>query len=338
MTNPYFKASSSAKPHLVRGPGGLKGEIWKLRLELEAAFDQLAGGGGGDLVIFKGDGSPQSGNTFGKWSDLMNFLSPLQAMQSGLQPRVRMTQSFAVPLAGMPPTGWPMASSVWESVTPNTGVVSLTVPAGVTLDMMGGISTGVGIICNPSVDGETFKFSQQPPGSGPWIFQASNGSTLTHNVSTKALVSTAGAVDQTYFVFAAAGCTWLTPLSGPIVKASGNDVVIGSMIVGGYQGVPDGWAESASATSLLLYQNNVSSTFPAVSWAGFIFEMFNGTDSLQINMRHGVLADRAALAALPGGYALKPGRTFFATDYGANGGQLIWTGSVWVDGTGAVVP
>ncbi|HPO92901.1 MAG TPA: hypothetical protein PL072_05460 [Phycisphaerales bacterium] len=43
MTNPYFKASSSAKPHLVRGPGGLKGEIWKLRQELEAAFATIGG-------------------------------------------------------------------------------------------------------------------------------------------------------------------------------------------------------------------------------------------------------------------------------------------------------
>jgi len=338
MTNPYFKASASAKPHLVR-PGGLKGEIYKLRQELEAAFDQVAnGGGGGDLVLFTGDGSPQSGSTFGKWSDLMNFLSPLQAMQSGLKPRVRFTAPFTLPSSGMPPMGWPMAQATWESTVANTGVISVTIPAGVSVDMLTGFSNGIGIICNPAVDGETFKFSQIPPGAGPWIFQGSNGATITHNTSTKALVKTEGVPAQTYFVFATFGCTWLTPFTGPLVQANGGDVVIGSTVVSGFQGIPDGWAATTSPAALLLYQDSISSSFPTVAWAGIIFEMFNGTDNLQLNIRHGVLADRAALAALPGGYALRVGSTFFATDYGANGGLLIWTGSVWIDGTGAVVP
>lgn len=261
MTNPYFKASSSAKPHLVRGPGGLKGEIWKLRQELEAAFDQVANGGGGDLVLFKGDGSPQSGNTFGKWSDLMNFLSPLQAMQSGLKPRVRFTAPFTLPSSGMPPTGWPMAQATWESTVANTGVISVTVPAGVSVDMLTGVSNGLGIICNPSVDGETFKFSQIPPGAGPQIFQAASGATITHNTSTKALIKTAGAMAQTYVVFAVFGCTWLTPFTGPIVQANGGD-----------EEWWDGIVSSSSASQAVFRHTLVTGDFDAAGeyeWAAF---------------------------------------------------------------------
>lgn len=300
---------------------------------------RLAGdsGAGSDLLIFTGDGSARDGNTFGRWPDLIDYLSALQVAQSVLKPRIRFKQNFTVPLDGMPATGWPMAMATWESPLANTGAVIVTIPPGVTIDMLQGIGFGLGVACAPRADGETFKWSQFAPGTAPWILYLQDGATIT-NQSVNALVATPGQPTQTYFVFAPNGATWLAPLDGPIVRANGSDVVIGSQVVVGYQGIPDGWADSASPTALLLYQNSISSTFPALTWAGGIVEMFNGTDSLQLKQRNGTLADRALLAALPGGYALKIGTTYFATDLGANGAPLWWNGSAWVDATGAIVP
>lgn len=296
------------------------------------------GGGSGDLFLFTGDGSPHSDITFGRWSELMEMTAALQASASGLKPRIRFTNSFTVPTEGMPVTGWPCARAAFESTVLNTGAITLTLPAGATLDMLEFINNGLGISFAPAVDGESLKFSQIAPGTGPQIFGIGNGATITHGTSTKALVKTAGAVNQTFFVFASSGGTWLAPLTGPIALIEGGDVAIGSQVLGGYQGFPDGWVKSTSPAALLLYQNSISSSFPLVTFAGTIFQMFNGTDSLQLNQRGGALAGRAALATLPGGYALKVGTTYFATDYGPNGGPLWWNGSAWVDSTGAVVP
>lgn len=298
---------------------------------------QLGGsGGGGDLFIFTGDGAPHSDITFGRWDELMAMTSALQAKQSRLLPRIRFAQPFTVPSANMPPAGWPSALGTWESFTPNTGAVTVTVPPGVKIDMLAGIGFGLGLACSPAVDGETLHWSGLPLGF-PRIFQITGGATV-QNSSPRALVLTPGDIVQTYFVFALAGATFLAPLAGPIVKGTGSDVVIASSLTGGYQGMPDGWAQSSAGSTLLLYQDSISSTFPAVLWAGPISEMFNGTDSLQLNQRHGPLAGRAALAALPGGYALKVGSTYFATDQGPNGAPLWWTGAAWVDASGAVIP
>jgi hypothetical protein len=266
----------------------------------------------------------------------MAMTADLQAKQSALLPRIRFRNPFTVPLADMPPDGWPCAFGTWESFTPNTGAVTVTVPPGAKLDMLSGVNFGLGLACAPNADGETLHWSGLPPGF-PWIFTIATGATV-QNASPRALVETPGALTQQYFVCALAGATFLAPLAGPIVKATGSDVVIGSALTGGFQGMPDGWAQSSAGSTLLLYQDSISSTFPAVSWAGPIFEMFNGTDSLQLNQRHGTLAGRAALAALPGGYALKPGSTYFASDQGPNGAPLWWTGAAWVDASGAVVP
>jgi hypothetical protein len=287
-----------------------------------------------DLVIFTNDGSPPSGTTFGKWDDLIAFLAPLQAAHSGLEPRIRFTQSFTVPSVGMPPTGWPMALATWESALPATGAVTVTVPPGVTIDMLSGMTHGIGVTCNPSVDGETFKYSEFPPGM-VIVLGIGFGATLV-NTSTKALAVTPGAGPQTYFVVADFVATWLTPLAGPIVKALGSDVVIGSGLQS-WSGLQDGWAESSSGSALLLYQDGIGSNFPAVSWAGPIAEQFNGTDSLQLRQRNGTIAGRAALAALPS-FALKVGSMYFATDLGPNGAPLWWNGTAWVDATGTVVP
>ena len=296
-------------------------------------------GGGGDLFIFKGDGSAQKGSEFGKWSDLMGVTSELQSERSGLRPRIRFTQPFTVPLDGMPATGWPMALASWESILPVTGAITVTIPPGATIDMIASIGYGLGVECNPAVDGETFQWSEFPPGSVPWVLAAGNGCSL-HNSSPRALVKTPGVATQTYFVLANSGATWGTGgPTGPFVKAQGNDVVICSQLVNGFSPVPDGWAESSAGSTLLLYQNGIDSGFPVISWAGTVFEQYNGTNSLQLNQKNGTLADRAALALAPfAPYGLKVGSTYFATDQGPNGAPLWWTGTAWVDATGTVIP
>ena len=336
--NPYFNRRPS---HFLR-PGGLKGEILELETELEHSFDLIASsppGTGGNVDYIFTPGATHTGIIYGNWAQMMAAIAAKQLISIAFKPLIRVTASFSVPLAGMPLLGWGMALATLESVIFATGGVTVTVPDGVVLDMLEGVTKGLYLELRPSTK-QSLTWSEFGAGGPPWILQVSNGAACKNQGSIPAVL-TPGAGPQTYFVLALNedSQSAVPANTAPTVQAQGSDVVIYAVQTEGLAlNSNDGWAFTTSATTLLIYILGISSTIPVVTWAGTQFTLSVVTDSAMLNQRAGTLAQRALLNPLLFGLGVGIGKTYFATDFGVNGGPLWWTGSVWVDASGAIVP
>ena len=338
MTNPFF-LNDPAIPHFNR-PGGLKGEIFDLRRELVNSFDLVAGySGGGSVDYIFTPGATRNGNIYGDWKEMCDAIAAKLLISYAFKPIIRCTQSFTVPLAQMPAAGWGMANGTLESVIDSTGAVTITVPDGVNLDMLEGVSRGMYLELVPHTK-PSLTWSLYPPGV-PWIIHVSNGAACKNQGTIPAVTTPGSGVFQQYFVFAldSDSQSAVPANSSPIVKAQGTDVVIYAIQTEGISlNSNDGWAFSASAAALMLYITGISSTIPAITWAGTQLFLSSATDSAFLNQRYGTLADRALLNPLLFGPVVGIGKTYFATDLGVNGTPLWWNGTAWIDASGAIVP
>ena len=306
---------------------------------VDSLTTELGGGGGSVNYIFT-PGAQQNGIIYGDWAQMMAAIAAQQAISVGFKPIIRFTASFTIPLAGMPVTGWGMALATLQSELLSTGSIVVTVPDGVILDMLEAVSSSLYLDLLPATV-TPLTWSLFGTGGPPWVLSIGLGASCK-NHGTIPAVQTPGGGPQTYFVLAFfADSDTSTPAStAPMVEAHGNDVVI---YAGQNQGVAvggslDGWATTTSGGATLFYLLGISSVIPVITWAGSQTTGSIATDSGMLNQRSGTLAQRALLNPLLFGPGVGIGKTYFATDLGANGTPLWWTGALWVDATGAVVP
>jgi hypothetical protein len=267
-------------PRLAKGVGG------RARVLIQDPLPRSGGSGTGssDEFIFT-PGAPQSGNVFGDWAQLMGVIVGLPP---GSNPEITFTASFTIPLAGMPVGGWFQNLATWKSIVPVTGVVTITIPDGVKIDMLQSISNGLAVIASPTTDG-VFEFSGFPPATVPWVLSVGLGAFLG-NHGTAALILTPGTLSNTFVVLASFASQlsngMFGPNTGPLVKCTGGDKVIGSQFsCGSGGGLPDGWVVGGGgAGAQLIYQNGVDSTYPLIpGWIGPAPIIGNGSNGNGLN-------------------------------------------------------
>jgi len=228
-----------------------------LTLASAAAASGGGGGGGGSGFVFT-PGAPQSGNVYGDWLELG---AALALLEPGDQPTVTFTDSFTVP------GPIDMRGGTWRSVTFQTGAVTLTLPDGVVIDNLRGITDGIAVVCSPTTADGVFTFSTlQPPGAVK-VFFVGLGAILV-NFGTKALFALAGGGD--FFVYAANSSPRLSfpPDTAPVVLAGAGDGVIGAASGGYAGGFPDGWVVGGVG-GILQYQFGIDGQVPLTpGWLG----------------------------------------------------------------------
>jgi len=229
-------------PHLVRPPNGLSGELWFLRQEVADALEHGGGGGWNFVLDSTGTGGPAdpSINRFTTWAGLM---AALDALPQGVQPTIQFLGDVTIPTTGMPPTGWNMRFGTWRSPVLATGSITVTLAPGVIIDTLSEIANGLAVVCNPTVDGETFQWSyaQSIASSIVWVLAVSSGACLRNNAAPALIL---GPGTGKYIVVAVESASFgaLPPSVGPFVKADAPDVVIDAQSFSGFYGsLPDGW-------------------------------------------------------------------------------------------------
>ena len=254
--------------------------------KIVAAIDAVAGGGGSLELVFDTTAAANGGGVFKDWPALIAFIATLKRGQA---PSITFMQSFVVPLAGMPATGWPMNLATLKAFEPATGFVGLDLPDGVSLDMLGGITFGLSLFCHPSIPYGVLRWSQFPDASGiVRIFAIGEGGNFKNYGSAPAII-TPGVATQTYVVIALAYPALAAggpPDSAPWVEANGSDVLILSAIaVGPYGTVPNNWATTASPTVTLFTQAGIDTNeFTLGAWAGLSFINVQGSKARNLAM------------------------------------------------------
>ena len=264
-------------------PGNTEGWEQILNEWLLYLLANSTGAGTTTEFIYTDSGLPPVGPVYGIWSDLM---AAVGALPNGALPIITFVQSCTIPAAGMPPGGWFQNLAVWRSYLPATGVVTVSVPDGVTIDMIGQITYGLVVEASPTTaDGTSFTWSAYAPGTTPWILIVGQGAAL-RNSGTKALVLSPGAMAQQYVVFAMfqSAINAVAPSTAEIIKGQGTDVILGVQSqCGPYGGLPDGWV-TGSAGCVLVYQNSVDSSHPIVpGWLGAAPLIVNSTRADNLN-------------------------------------------------------
>lgn len=221
------------------------------------------GGAGYDFLFDPAAVQNPAINLYSVWLDLITAINAPN-LPSGAPPVVTIGSNFVVPLAAMPVTGWPMNLAKLRAVSPVTGLTTLTIPAGVKLDMLEAIEHGLVVTAAPTVDG-VFEWSLYAPGTVPRVLSVGLGAALqnlTPNAS--ALILSPGA--GTYVVLSSILAQYgsIPPSTGPFVRTVVGDVVIGNVSAqGGSSGkLPDGWLVGPVG-SFLVYQMEVDAVAPA---------------------------------------------------------------------------
>ena len=224
------------------------------------------GSGAGGVFIFTPSASPQSGNVYGDWSELIAALAVLPV---GSLPVVRFTASFSVPALGMPALGWDLAGGVLQSYSRQSGLVVVTIPDGVSITNCGGVGYGLEVDIAPTValspEG-TFRFPASQIG-GAMIFVVQDGAGIVQAGTGPMIVSPGALLLQTTMVLALfasqQGAT--PPLVGPLLKLNADDgAVAATFNCGPAGGMQDGWLVGGGPGSTLFDVRGIDSTFPLI--------------------------------------------------------------------------
>jgi hypothetical protein len=154
-----------------------------------------------------------------------------------------------IPLAGMPVGGWDMRLGYWQSFLQATGAVVASLPAGVLIDNLQGISDGLILKIDPPPGTGVIGFSLTPAGQGH-VFSVDTGAAVDHTTNTGALVRTLGLGGDTYVIAMrnAQQALSVGPLTGPLLELVGNDGGVGVQLTT-LGGLPNGWIVGGGAGS-----------------------------------------------------------------------------------------
>lgn len=295
--------------------------------------------GSSPLFIFT-PGGVQSGNVYSNWAQMMAAIAtlPLGALPIvRFVPQIGGPNTFAIPLAGMPVAGWDMVLGSWESFTFATGSFVVTIPDGVRIANLATIQNGLQVEAAPTTDYGVFNYNT----GLPWILAVGLGAKLV-NLSpggVAGLIVTPGTLTVPVVYVQNQATIAIPPAStGPIVKSSGTDSIIGvQQNAGGLGGLPDGWIEGTGSS--LQYQNGIDSTIPLIpGWTGPTPTIFQAAKATNLEYTPAVPANwtpaptqaASALDQLAAKIAASPGvATFVYTNDPGLVGPGVYT--VWAD-------
>lgn len=199
------------------------------------------GGGGGWNYIFDQLATQDPAkNVYSSWADLCAHIGTLS---QGVQPIIQFQRDFTIPLAGMPASGWYMASAKLTAFTFVTGAVTATIEDGAKLDTIAGWSDGLTLAFQPSVVTDTINWTTQMaqyPGL-PSVLFVGRGAAYH---STGAVAPITGPGTGQYIVLASNEATFRAgpPEPQALVNITGADIFIESQQFSGYFGsLPDGY-------------------------------------------------------------------------------------------------
>jgi hypothetical protein len=187
-------------------------------------FTGTGGGGGGGIgigeFVFADFGTQdESQGRYTSWTDLMAKLATIQLGAAPLITIALVTGPFAIPLAGMPVTGWDFRGGTVRGATTSVGTIVLDCAPGVKLDNLVAADWLVIKIAPPAGTG-VIEFTATPIGGRIFL---NRGGYIDHSTAPGALMRSPGTnPGGDTSVLASFEANWLQapPFSGPLIFLS----------------------------------------------------------------------------------------------------------------------
>ena len=199
--------------------------------DVQVALDQLSTRTNGPDFTFTPNVT-QSGNTYGKWTDLMSVINS----QPVERPRITFTENFSIPVGS-----WDLKGVILRSVDASTQSVTLTIDSDTIMHNVYAIRDGLVVQCNQFSGSDMFTFS--PIAGQPIVLSIQSGAALINAGGTPLFTLPGG---ETAIIHLEQSPTQiLTANSASWIFGNAGSFIVGVGTNAGYQGgFPDNWLEN----------------------------------------------------------------------------------------------